>query len=122
METVAAIITDAAKCSSLVKCIDTLCCVLNDDEVVSLRDIHDGIHLAAYACVVDRCDDLSLVCYRIFDELLIDILGIRTDVHEDKLSASQDECVCCRYECIRRKDDLISRLYIRQYSCHVECC
>ena len=53
--------------------------------------VHDGVHLAADACVVYSHDGLGPVRDRLFDSVLINIHSIRTDIHEYGRRACQND-------------------------------
>ena len=61
----------------------TLGGVLDDDQSVPLRDVHDRVHLARDPGVVDRDDGLRARSDRRLDQPLIDVEGIGSDVDED---------------------------------------
>src|SRR5260370_798583 len=63
---------DGAKFSALIAAADALAGVLDDDEIVSPRHLHDGVHVASRAPHMDRHDRPSARTDRGFDRLLID--------------------------------------------------
>ena len=82
MERVAAEIADRAQSLSLVGGHDALRGIFDNLEIMPAGYIHDCVHLAADTCVVYSHDSFGLVRDRFFDPVLIDIHGIRTDIHK----------------------------------------
>ena len=93
MEAEATVVADAAESSALVACHDALRGVLDDQEMMPGGDIHDRVHLAGDAGVVDRNDGPCLVGDGVLNLCLINIHGIRTDIHEDNGGAAQHKGV-----------------------------
>ena len=83
------------------------------------RNLHDDVHLAAHAGVVDWNDGSRPLGDRRFDQALVHVERVRPDIDEDRGRAPQDEGVCGRYERERRHDHFVARLH-QQHGSHFE--
>ena len=91
MEGVAAEVADGAQGAALVGGHDALRRVLDDLEAVAGGNVHDGVHLAGDAGVVDGHDGAGPVGDGVLELCLVDVHGIRTDVDKDGGRAGQDD-------------------------------
>lgn len=82
-------------------------------------DIHDGIHLAGDAGVMNRNDSSCLFGDGVLDFGLVDIHGIRADIHKNGGGTAQNKGVGGGYKSIGRHDHFISRLNICQKRGHL---
>ena len=94
MEAVAAKISNGTKGFSLIVGIHTLGRVLHYLQIMPSGDLHDRVHLAGHSCIMDRNDRAGLVCDRLFDQLLVNIHGIRSDIHKYDPCTAQHKCIC----------------------------
>ena len=121
METVAAKITDCSQCFSFIKSIHSLRGIFHHFQVIFFRNCHDLIHCTADACIMNRHDCFGLFCNCFLNFCLINVHGIRTDIHKHAGGSPQNKSIRGGYKGIRRHDHFISRLNIRQKRCHLQC-
>ena len=120
MEAVASEISDGSQCFAFITGIHALGCIFHNFQAVSVCNIHDRIHLTGHSCIVDRHDHLRLRRDGLFDQLLIQIHGIRADIHEYDLRSPQYKSVCSRHKGIGGHDHLVTRLNITEKGCHLQ--
>ena len=120
METVTAKISDSSQRFPLVKSIDTLSGILDHLQIIFFRQFHNRIHLTSHTGIMNRHDGFRLFCDRRLDFCLVDIHGVRTDIHKHAGSSPENESIRRRYKRIRRHNDFIPRLDIRQISRHFQ--
>ena len=120
MEAVAAHVTDGAQSPALIPAHHALRGILHHFQVVAPGDLHDGIHLAGYACIVNHADDGGLVGNGGLDFGLVDVHGVRADVHIDDLCAPLDKGVRSGDKGVGGQNHFIARLYIAQQSSHFQ--
>ena len=89
---------------------DSLGRVLNHRQPMPVRDLHDRVHLAGHAGIVDGHDGPGPLRHRSLYELFVQIHGIRPDVHEHRDGSPQHESVRGGHEGEGRHDDLIPGL------------
>ena len=94
MEAVAAKISDGAKGFSFIIGIHTLGRVFHYLQIMPSGNLHDRVHLAGYSCIMDRNDRTGLICDRLFDQLLVNIHGIRSDIHKYDPCTAKHKCIC----------------------------
>ena len=82
--------------------------ILDDEQVVSIGDGHDRVHVAAHARVVDRHDGPRPRRDGRFDLRLVEVQRVRPDIDEDRRRPPQHEGIGRRHERERRHDDLVS--------------
>ena len=121
METVTAKVTNRTKCLSMIISIHSLCCILNNFQVMSACNLHNFIHLTANTGIMDRNDCSGLLCDCIFDKIFIYIHRIRTNINEYNLCTSKYKSIRSGNKCIRWHDDLIPWLDITQECRHLQC-
>ena len=93
MEGHAADMSDGAQWSTLVGGHGALRGVLDDEQVVSLGDVRDGVHVAAHGGIVYGDDDARAVRDGALDEIVVEVHGVFVDVDEDDMCAAQEEGV-----------------------------
>ena len=121
MEGVAAKVADGAQCPALIKGVDALCGVLYHLQVVAAGDVHDGVHLAADAGVVDDADDLCLIGDGGFDLRLVNVHGVRTNIHKHRHRPHQHKGIGGGDKRVGRQDHLVSGFQIAQQSGQLQC-
>ena len=94
--------------------------VLDDEQVVAARDLHDRVHVAADAGVVDGHDRLRPRGDRRLDPRLVDVQRVGPDVDEDRRRAAQRERVRRRDERERRHDHLVAGSHAAEDRRHLE--
>ena len=100
--------TDGAGLLALVHAAEALRAVLDHEEVVLLRDLHDRIHVGDHAVEVDDDDGLRLLGDRGLDLLGIEEV-VRPDVDEDGERTGLDGAEGGGDERIGGADDLVTR-------------
>ena len=75
---------------------------------MTLCDVHDGIHFTADTRIMNRHDGTGSGGDCCFNQVLIDVHGIRADIHKHHLCTAQYKCIGCGYEGIGRHDHLIA--------------
>ena len=73
---------------------DSLGGILHNEEMMTVRNPHDGVHFACDARVMDDADHPGFLRDSGFD-LLIDVHCVRPDVHKNQLRTGQDKGVRC---------------------------
>ena len=111
-------VPDGTQWPPLVSGHDALSCILDHQQIVALGDVHNGVHLATHTGIVHGHDHFGLVRDRSLYPGLVDVQGIRPDIHEHRHCASQNEGVRRRDEGVGRHDHLISRLEVSQNGSH----
>ena len=94
MKTEAAEVTHAAQRPAFVGGTNALGRILHNHKSMAAGDVQDGIHLAANAGIMHRNDNLGLVCDGVFDQFLVDVIGVRADIHEDQPGPTHHEGIC----------------------------
>ena len=94
MKAVAAHLADCAEPLAFVFCEDTLCRILDDQQVMTPCDRHNLVHFAADAGIMDREDCARARRDRGFDQPLVDVKRVRPDIHEHRRGAPQHNSVC----------------------------
>ena len=90
VERIAAKVGDCSQCPSFIGGHHTLGSILDDLKLVPGRDIHNGIHFARDARVMDGDDGFGAAGDGCLDFGLINIHGIRTDIHKYRYGAGQN--------------------------------
>ena len=93
VEGVAAVVADCAESLALVLAHYALSRVLANLEVVSFRDVHNSVHLAAYACIVNGNNRLCLIGNRLLNELFVDVHCVGADIYKFNLCSAQNKSV-----------------------------
>ncbi|MNP49829.1 hypothetical protein D3C76_1440420 [compost metagenome] len=106
--------TDSAQRAAFVGGHHPLRGIFHHIQVVLFRQRHDGVHLARHAGIVYRHDGAGLVGDRRFNQRLVDVHGVRTDIHEDDFRSTQHEGVSGRDKGVARHDHFIARTDIQQ--------
>ncbi len=112
-------VPDAAERTVLVVRRDALRRVLQNEETVPLRDLHDLVHGTADARVVNHEDGLGLLRDGRLDQVLVDVERVGPDVHEDRHGTAQNHGIRGRHEGERRHDDLVARFELEQHGGHL---
>ncbi len=107
MKTEAAKLPEGAKGFPLIGRHDPLRGILHHDQIVPPGNIHDHIHLTAYPCIMYRCDRPGPFRNGLLDQSLINIHGIRPDIHEDHLRPAQHEGIRRGHKGIGRQDHFV---------------
>ena len=94
--------------------------IFNHVQMIPASDIHDGIHLARHARVVNHANGPRPLRNGRFNQRLVNILGIRPDIHEHRHRAAQNEGVCGGHKCIGGHDDLVSGSAVNQQGGHFQ--
>jgi len=89
-------------------CADGLGCVLDHNQVVPQRDIHDAVHIGHLPIQVHGDDGLRLFSDSCFDQGRVDVVSGRIDVGEDRRRAEPVDATGRRKEAVRRRDDLVA--------------
>ena len=84
---------------------------------MSFCDVHNGVHLAGHTGIMHRNDGFGLLRDGILDQSLINIHGIRTDIHKYGNGTAKYESIRCGYKGIRRHDHLVPGLNVTQKCC-----
>ena len=121
METVSAEITDGSQCFSLIGGHDSLGRILYHFQIVTSCNVHDRVHLACHAGIMYRHDRFRLLRNGILDQCLINVHGIRADIHEHRYRTTEYKSIRCGYKSIRGHDHFIPGLDITQ-KCRQLCC
>ena len=108
MKAVAAHLADGAEPLALVFGEDTLCRILDDQQIMTPGDRHDLVHLAADAGIMDREDRPRARRNRGFDQPLVDIQRVRPDIHEHRRGAPQHNRIGGRDESKGWKNHLVA--------------
>ena len=62
---------------------------------MSFCDVHNGVHLAGHTGIMHRNDGFRLLRDGILDQCLVNVHGIRADIHEHR-NVTQKCCQFCR--------------------------
>ena len=114
MKAEAAEIADGSQRPALIFRQDPLGRVLHHEQAVPFRDIHDLVHLTAHAGIMNRNDPLRFLRNGVLDQLLIDVHGVRTDVHKYGRRPPQHESVRGGHKIEGGHDHLVPRSYARE--------
>lgn len=120
VERIAAERADGPEGGALVRAHDALRRVLDDQEPVTAGDVHDHVHLARDAGIVDRHYHARAVGYGRLDLGLVDVHGVGADVDEDEPRPGEDERRGGGGEGEARQDDLVARLKLAEQRRHLE--
>ena len=120
MEAVTAEVADRPEITFFVGRADSLGGIFDDQQPMPPRDIHDHVHIAADAGVMNRNDHPGPGSDRLLDQTLVDIHGIRPDIDENRHAAPQDEGIRRGDKCVGRNDELIPGLNIAQNGRHLQ--
>lgn len=88
----------------------TLRGVLDHDQLVTIGDRIDLVHVGRLAVEADRHDGLGARGDGGFDLGGVDVTGVGLDIHEDRLGAEQHDDLGRRNEGKRGRDDFVTRL------------
>ena len=121
MKRIATKIANRAQSPALIGTHDTLCRILYHLEVVTTCDVHDGIHLTSHASIVHRHNDPCSVGNGGLNFALINIHGIRANVHKHQLCARKYEGGGGAGEGKAGQNDLIARLQPTKQCSHIQC-
>ena len=111
---------DGAQCLAFVGRHHALRGVFHHEQVIFLRQRHDGIHLAGNAGIVHWHNRAGFIGDRRFDFGFVDVHGIRTQVDEHHFGAAQHKGVGGGNEGKTRHDHFVTRLYIQQDGGHFQ--
>ena len=120
VERIAAEVADRAERPPLVRRHDALRGILDDEQMVAARDVHDRVHLAGHASVMHGHDDARALRDGRLDEALVDVHRVGAHVNEDESRPAQRERVRRRRERERRQDDLVARMDVSEDGRHLE--
>ena len=110
MKTKAAIITNGTKRFPLICTHNSLCRILDNLQIIFLRNCHNRIHLTGNSRIMNRNNCLCFFRNGFLDLGFIYIHRIRTNINKNSRCTTQYKSICRRYKCIRRHDDFVSRL------------
>ena len=96
--------------------------IFNHEQVMFFGDRHDGVHLTRHSRVVNRHNRARFIRDCRFNQRLIDVHGIRANIHKDDFRTTQDKGIRRRNEGIARHDHFIARLDIQQQRRHFQRC
>eukprot|EP00128_Syssomonas_multiformis_P004053 Colp12_sorted_trinity150504_noHs@15830 len=117
---VAAKVTNSTELAALVSGHEALGSVLDDKEVVSLRDLADGVHFAGDAGIVHAADGASALGHSRLDEGFVDVQRVDAHVHKDRHHAAQHEAIRGGGEGVRGEDYLVPGLQLAQQGRHLQ--
>ena len=69
---------------------NALSSIFHHQQPIAIRYVHDGVHVAGHAGIVNREDRFSAWCNRTLDQSGVYVLRFWADVHEDGLGAAQN--------------------------------
>src|SRR5215472_2144758 len=101
--------TNAAERPTLVGRHDPLCCILDDEEIMPMRYVHDHVHFASDAGVVNWDDGLGSWGDGCLDPGLVNIERIWPNIYKHWNSAAQHEGVRGGDKCERRHNHFVTR-------------
>lgn len=120
VEAVAPQVSDRSEVFSLVCGAHTLGGVFHDQQIVAFGDVHDHIHVATNAGVMNRDDHLRFRRNGLLNELFIDVHGIGTNIDEHRDSAAQDKSIDRGDERVTRHDEFIAGLDVAKDCRHFQ--
>lgn len=106
----AADVAQVAALAPLVFSAKALGSILDHDQIVTVGDRINLIHIGRLSVKADRHDGLCAGGDCCFDLGGVDVAGIRLDIHEDGFGAEQHDHFCSRDKGERRGDHLITEL------------
>ena len=80
----------------------------------------DCVHFAANACIMHRDDCFRLFRDGVFNQFLVDVHRVRTDVHKHAFCTAHGKSIGCRDERERRHDDFVTGLDVAQKCGHLK--
>ena len=119
VEAETAVISDGSEGFPFVGGHDALSGILNHNQIMTFCDIHNSIHLTAHAGIMYRNDCSGFFSDGIFNERLINIHGIRTDIHKYRCGTTQNKGIGGGNKSIGWHDDFISRFNVRKKCSHL---
>lgn len=122
VEAKAADMADSAQRASLVGGHHALRGIFHHEQIMFFGDGHDGVHFTGHARVVNRHDRARFVGDRRFNQRLINVHGVRADIHKDDFRSAQDKGVRRGNEGIARHNHFIAGLDIQQQCRHFQRC
>ena len=102
-------VTDRADVTSAPLGAEGFAGVFDDPQVVSARDVHDGVHVRGPPEDVHRQDGPRPGCDPALDRRRIEVERHRVDVHEHRDRVDEQGAIGRRDEAERRRDDLVAR-------------
>ena len=120
MEGISTEVSDRTQRLALVGGHDSLCSIFYDQQVVALRDVHDGVHFASHTSIMHRHDRPGTRRDGCRYQSLVYIQCIRADVHKHRDPAAQHEGIGRGNKGIGRHDHLITGLDIREHRRHIQ--
>ncbi len=115
-------VTDRTERPALVARHHGLCGVLDHQQIVPARNVHDRVHLAADTRIVHGHDRTRALGDRRFDQALVDVQRVWPDIDEYRDRTAQHEGVGGRHKSVRGHDDLVAWFQIRQDRRHLQGC
>ena len=94
--------------------------VFNHVQMVPPGNLHNRIHLARHARIMNYADGAGAVRDSRFNQRLVNILRIRPDVHEHRNAAAQHKRVRRGDERIGRHDNLVAGAAVDQQGGHLQ--
>ena len=93
METVASEVSYGAQCFPFIPGVYTLRCIFHNKKIMLFLYGEDLVHGTSYARIMHWDDSFRLFCDGIFDQCLVNIHGIRADIHKNDLCSPENESV-----------------------------
>ena len=118
MEAEAAKIPDRSQRFSLIRGHHSLRSIFHHKKSVFFGNLHDLIHLAAHAGIMNHRNRFRPLRNRCFNLIFIDIHRIRANIHKHSLRSPEYKSICRGNKSVRRHNYLIPRFDIRQQSGH----
>ena len=84
---------------------------------MSFCDVHNGVHLAGHTGIMHRNDGFRLLRDGILDQCLVNVHGIRADIHEHRNRTAQYKGICGGYEGVSRHDHFVPGPNVTQKCC-----
>ena len=114
MKAVAPKVPDGAKGLSLVSTHNCLGGILHHLKAMASRDLHNPVHLAGNSRIMHHKDGFCPFRHGRLNQSLINIHGIRPNIHKHRLRSPQYEGICRGHKGIRGENHLIPLLKVTQ--------
>ena len=92
--------------------------VFHHEQIVALCNLVDLVHLASHARIVHRHNRLRLLGDGGFNQVLVQVHGVGTDIHEHALGPLRHECIGRTHERERWHNHLVARLDVAKAGRH----
>ena len=112
--------SDGPQVAAFVSRQQRLCGVFEHEQVMALRDGHDGVHLAGKARVMHHGNGPGTWRDRRLDQAFVEVDRIAAHIDEHRYRAAQDKSVRSGHKGVRRHDHFVAGREVAQDGRHLE--